>query len=95
MRKLQTCAQIVLVALLCANTAHADQDCVQDKRSTFVKVMNGITAVVNTLDPTVWIARGILTMIPGEHNNHKPIRYCEEQAESQAGVDEPEQEEQS
>lgn len=95
MRKLQKFAQIILIVFLFANTAHADQDCVQDKRTTFVKVMNGITTVVNTLDPTVWIARGILTMIPGEHNNHKPIRYCEEQPEAPVGIEEPVQKEQS
>lgn len=95
MRKLQRLALTPLVAAFFANAAYADQDCIQDKRTTFVKVMNGITTVVNTLDPTVWIARGILTLIPGEHHNHKPTRYCDEQASDSKTTEDPTAEEQS
>lgn len=95
MRKLQRFALIALVAALFTNAAYADQDCIQDKRTTFVRVMNGITTVLNTLDPTVWIARGILTMIPGEHNNHKPTRYCEDQTSDSEKAEEPTAEVQS
>lgn len=94
MRKLQRFTLILLGALL-SNAVCADQDCIQDKRTTFVKVMNGVTNVLNTLDPTVWIAKGILTLIPGEHNNRKPIGYCEEQANDSEKTEEPTTEEQS
>lgn len=78
MRRLTKLALMAFAAIFFTNAAYADQDCIEDKRTTFIKVMNGITNVVNALDPTVWIAAGIVKLIPGEHNNQKPIRYCEE-----------------
>lgn len=69
----------------------AEQACVHkpiDTRSTTVKVFNGITQVLHAIDPTVWIARGILLMIPGQHNAPSP-KYCEDAAPQDISADSP------
>lgn len=95
MRKLHRLALIALVPAFFANAAYADQDCIQDKRSTFGKLMNGITNVANTIDPTVWIAKGILMFIPGEHNNNTNLPYCENNDSDLEKLDEQSPEEKS
>lgn len=76
--------RIVCIALLLlsagAMAEESEQNCIQkpvDNRSTTVKIFNGITTVLHALDPTIWIARGILVMIPGQHNAPAP-KYCED-----------------
>ena len=75
---------IICTALLVISTGaianESEPNCIQkpvDNRSTTVKIFNGITTVVQALDPTIWIARGILAVIPGQHNAPAP-KYCDD-----------------
>lgn len=75
---------IICTAILVVSTGamanESEPNCIQkpvDNRSTTVKVFNGITKVVQALDPTIWIARGILAVIPGQYNAPAP-KYCDD-----------------
>lgn len=69
----------------------AEQECVHkqiDTRSATVKAFNGITQVLYAIDPTVWVARGILLMTPGSHNAPSP-KYCEDVSPQGISADSP------